>query len=93
RRQQGDGGGVFGDNQFTSTLSVNFHFPRIPRRTFFYGSRPEMLIRKIRSGSRPDPRTDPRSALGKARGISKRSHPRQGIAQMRSSQDQIEISL
>ncbi|WP_234915723.1 hypothetical protein, partial [Aeromonas caviae] len=33
RRQQGDGGGVFGDNQFTSTLSVNFHFPRIPRRT------------------------------------------------------------
>ncbi|MFQ2416972.1 hypothetical protein ACK31A_08145, partial [Aeromonas caviae] len=27
--------GVFGDNQFTSTLSVNFHFPRIPRRTFF----------------------------------------------------------
>ncbi|WP_236261661.1 hypothetical protein, partial [Aeromonas sp. HZM] len=29
----GDGGGVFGDNQFTSTLSVNFHFPRIPRRT------------------------------------------------------------
>ncbi|MGS3153225.1 hypothetical protein ACB268_21085, partial [Aeromonas sanarellii] len=36
RRQQGDGGGVFGDNQFTSTLSVNFHFPRIPRRTLFY---------------------------------------------------------
>ncbi|WP_216823207.1 hypothetical protein, partial [Aeromonas caviae] len=36
RRQQGDGGGVFGDNQFTSTLSVNFHFPRIPRRTFFF---------------------------------------------------------
>ncbi|WP_323930986.1 hypothetical protein, partial [Aeromonas caviae] len=35
RRQQGDGGGVFGDNQFTSTLSVNFHFPRIPRRTLF----------------------------------------------------------
>ncbi|MFM5077672.1 lysozyme inhibitor LprI family protein, partial [Aeromonas caviae] len=34
RRQQGDGGGVFGDNQFTSTLSVNFHFPRIPRRTY-----------------------------------------------------------
>ncbi|WP_270806882.1 hypothetical protein, partial [Aeromonas sp. QDB25] len=33
RRQQGDGGGVFGDSQFTSTLSVNFHFPRIPRRT------------------------------------------------------------
>ncbi|MGU5532950.1 hypothetical protein ACV1D8_20105, partial [Aeromonas caviae] len=33
RRQQGDGGGVFGDNQFTCTLSVNFHFPRIPRRT------------------------------------------------------------
>ncbi|MDY7892825.1 hypothetical protein, partial [Aeromonas caviae] len=33
RRQQGDGGGVFGDNQFTSTLSVNFHFPKIPRRT------------------------------------------------------------
>ncbi|WP_234917123.1 hypothetical protein, partial [Aeromonas caviae] len=39
RRQQGDGGGVFGDNQFTSTLSVNFHFPRIPRRTFFYAYR------------------------------------------------------
>ncbi|WP_323885886.1 hypothetical protein, partial [Aeromonas caviae] len=36
RRQQGDGGGVFGDNQFTSTLSVNFHFPRIPRRTLFF---------------------------------------------------------
>ncbi|MGL6547135.1 hypothetical protein ACSZM6_20820, partial [Aeromonas caviae] len=32
-RQQGDGGGVFGDSQFTSTLSVNFHFPKIPRRT------------------------------------------------------------
>ncbi|WP_206617002.1 hypothetical protein, partial [Aeromonas caviae] len=38
RRQQGDGGGVFGDSQFTSTLSVNFHFPKIPRRTLFYGS-------------------------------------------------------
>ncbi|WP_324034898.1 hypothetical protein, partial [Aeromonas caviae] len=25
--------GVFGDSQFTSTLSVNFHFPKIPRRT------------------------------------------------------------
>ncbi|WP_270836108.1 hypothetical protein, partial [Aeromonas sp. QDB30] len=25
----------FGDSQFTSTLSVNFHFPKIPRRTFF----------------------------------------------------------
>ncbi|WP_210555958.1 hypothetical protein, partial [Aeromonas sp. PrichA-15] len=37
RRQQGDGGGVFGDSQFTSTLSVNFHFPKIPRRTFFHG--------------------------------------------------------
>ncbi|MEA9434594.1 hypothetical protein VCX44_01900, partial [Aeromonas caviae] len=24
------------DSQFTSTLSVNFHFPKIPRRTFFY---------------------------------------------------------
>ncbi|WP_234888728.1 hypothetical protein, partial [Aeromonas caviae] len=35
RRQQGDGGGVFGDSQFTSTLSVNFHFPKIPRRTIF----------------------------------------------------------
>ncbi|MEA9418352.1 hypothetical protein VCX22_12775, partial [Aeromonas caviae] len=23
------------DSQFTSTLSVNFHFPKIPRRTFF----------------------------------------------------------
>ncbi|WP_223953372.1 hypothetical protein, partial [Aeromonas caviae] len=38
RRQQGDGGGVFGDSQFTSTLSVNFHFPKIPRRTFFIAS-------------------------------------------------------
>ncbi|MFQ2756919.1 hypothetical protein ACK3ZN_19325, partial [Aeromonas caviae] len=28
--------GVFGDSQFTSTLSVNFHFPKIPRRTSFY---------------------------------------------------------
>ncbi|WP_216823197.1 hypothetical protein, partial [Aeromonas caviae] len=37
RRQQGDGGGVFGDSQFTSTLSVNFHFPKIPRRTFSKG--------------------------------------------------------
>ncbi|WP_270822840.1 hypothetical protein, partial [Aeromonas sp. QDB14] len=27
----------FGDSQFTSTLSVNFHFPKIPRRTFFCG--------------------------------------------------------
>ncbi|WP_223930771.1 hypothetical protein, partial [Aeromonas caviae] len=36
RRQQGDGGGVFGDSQFTSTLSVNFHFPKIPRRTLNY---------------------------------------------------------
>ena len=26
---------MFGDSQFTSTLSVNFHFPKIPRRTFF----------------------------------------------------------
>nr|WP_255321257.1 hypothetical protein [Enterobacter cloacae complex sp.] len=25
---------MFGDSQFTSTLSVNFHFPKIPRRTF-----------------------------------------------------------
>ncbi|MFQ2713161.1 hypothetical protein ACK3YT_19830, partial [Aeromonas caviae] len=32
--------GVFGDSQFTSTLSVNFHFPKIPRRTFFYGCAP-----------------------------------------------------
>lgn len=24
---------MFGDSQFTSTLSVNFHFPKIPRRT------------------------------------------------------------
>ncbi|WP_223931970.1 hypothetical protein, partial [Aeromonas caviae] len=37
RRQQGDGGGVFGDSQFTSTLSVNFHFPKIPRRTLKKG--------------------------------------------------------
>ncbi|MGT1792533.1 hypothetical protein SPM21_03890, partial [Enterobacter hormaechei subsp. xiangfangensis] len=36
--QQGDGGGVFGDSQFTSTLSVNFHFPKIPRRTCFLSS-------------------------------------------------------
>ncbi|MGU5757945.1 hypothetical protein, partial [Aeromonas caviae] len=28
--------GVFGDSQFTSTLSVNFHFPKIPRRTYFF---------------------------------------------------------
>ncbi|MFM5835447.1 hypothetical protein, partial [Aeromonas caviae] len=40
RRQQGDGGGVFGDSQFTSTLSVNFHFPKIPRRTAFFASLP-----------------------------------------------------
>lgn len=26
---------MFGDSQFTSTLSVNFHFPKIPRRTSF----------------------------------------------------------
>ncbi|MEI4948363.1 hypothetical protein U1555_19945, partial [Aeromonas caviae] len=39
--QQGDGGGVFGDSQFTSTLSVNFHFPKIPRRTFFYAAAKE----------------------------------------------------
>ncbi|GKR80739.1 hypothetical protein KAM481_42090 [Aeromonas caviae] len=26
---------MFGDSQFTSTLSVNFHFPKIPRRTYF----------------------------------------------------------
>lgn len=25
---------MFGDSQFTSTLSVNFHFPKIPRRTY-----------------------------------------------------------
>ncbi|WP_216824563.1 hypothetical protein, partial [Aeromonas caviae] len=42
RRQQGDGGGVFGDSQFTSTLSVNFHFPKIPRRTFFYACHPRL---------------------------------------------------
>ncbi|MFQ2756826.1 hypothetical protein ACK3ZM_18780, partial [Aeromonas caviae] len=29
--------GVFGDSQFTSTLSVNFHFPKIPRRTKYKG--------------------------------------------------------
>ncbi|WP_234888623.1 hypothetical protein, partial [Aeromonas caviae] len=48
RRQQGDGGGVFGDSQFTSTLSVNFHFPKIPRRTFllslFCGEPPEVAV-------------------------------------------------
>ncbi|QQA62166.1 hypothetical protein JC965_06660 [Aeromonas caviae] len=27
---------MFGDSQFTSTLSVNFHFPKIPRRTYFF---------------------------------------------------------
>ena len=27
------------DSQFTSTLSVNFHFPKIPRRTIFMGER------------------------------------------------------
>ncbi|WP_270821741.1 hypothetical protein, partial [Aeromonas sp. QDB14] len=31
--------GVFGDSQFTSTLSVNFHFPKIPRRTVFFAPR------------------------------------------------------
>ncbi|WP_204509412.1 hypothetical protein, partial [Aeromonas caviae] len=43
RRQQGDGGGVFGDSQFTSTLSVNFHFPKIPRRTFYLAARRSCL--------------------------------------------------
>ncbi|WP_270670340.1 hypothetical protein, partial [Aeromonas sp. QDB04] len=38
--------GVFGDSQFTSTLSVNFHFPKIPRRTFFMG----MGLRMGRAG-------------------------------------------
>ncbi|WP_324034859.1 hypothetical protein, partial [Aeromonas caviae] len=33
--------GVFGDSQFTSTLSVNFHFPKIPRRTIFYSLTPD----------------------------------------------------
>ena len=32
-RQQGDGGGVFGDNQFTSTLSVNFPLSQDHART------------------------------------------------------------
>ncbi|QQA59950.1 hypothetical protein JC965_17175 [Aeromonas caviae] len=27
---------MFGDSQFTSTLSVNFHFPKIPRRTLIF---------------------------------------------------------
>ncbi|WP_219812544.1 MULTISPECIES: hypothetical protein, partial [Aeromonas] len=49
RRQQGDGGGVFGDSQFTSTLSVNFHFPKIPRRTFFHG----LKNVRVMSGSYP----------------------------------------
>ncbi|WP_223930781.1 hypothetical protein, partial [Aeromonas caviae] len=56
RRQQGDGGGVFGDNQFTSTLSVNFHFPRIPRRTSNYAMETAFvscsgLLRGIKKGS------------------------------------------
>ena len=37
---------MFGDSQFTSTLSVNFHFPKIPRRTFFMG----MGLRMGRAG-------------------------------------------
>lgn len=32
---------MFGDSQFTSTLSVNFHFPKIPRRT---ENKPQVLI-------------------------------------------------
>ncbi|WP_270807372.1 hypothetical protein, partial [Aeromonas sp. QDB25] len=44
RRQQGDGGGVFGDSQFTSTLSVNFHFPKIPRRTYFFACTPDACL-------------------------------------------------
>ncbi|MFQ2570120.1 hypothetical protein ACK3Z8_02510, partial [Aeromonas caviae] len=48
RRQQGDGGGVFGDSQFTSTLSVNFHFPKIPRRTFLYAGSHD--IRSVKMG-------------------------------------------
>ncbi|MFM5177000.1 hypothetical protein ACEUAO_16660, partial [Aeromonas caviae] len=52
RRQQGDGGGVFGDNQFTSTLSVNFHFPRIPRRTFLINNLHSTIAMR-RVGDRP----------------------------------------
>ncbi|WP_270667005.1 MULTISPECIES: hypothetical protein, partial [unclassified Aeromonas] len=41
---------VFGDSQFTSTLSVNFHFPKIPRRTLFLASEkiglPMRLVRR-----------------------------------------------
>ncbi|GKR22431.1 tRNA modification GTPase MnmE [Aeromonas caviae] len=35
---------MFGDSQFTSTLSVNFHFPKIPRRTFFITMSPTLLL-------------------------------------------------
>ncbi|WP_244057369.1 hypothetical protein, partial [Aeromonas caviae] len=51
RRQQGDGGGVFGDSQFTSTLSVNFHFPKIPRRTEKKGVLPLIPVKGRRVGT------------------------------------------
>lgn len=52
-----------------------------------------MLIREIKSGSCPDPVMPRQGSTDKGPAISKRSHPPQGIVQMRSSQDQIEISL
>ena len=50
-----------------------------PPRAGFYGSRPEMLIPRSGRSCRIHGQIRV-SALGKARGISKRSHPRQGIA-------------
>lgn len=39
---------MFGDSQFTSTLSVNFHFPKIPRRTFLYMGNPVKQARPLK---------------------------------------------
>ncbi|MGU5559562.1 hypothetical protein ACV1C9_20910, partial [Aeromonas caviae] len=41
----------FGDSQFTSTLSVNFHFPKIPRRTKKNGH-PMMTVESNEGNSR-----------------------------------------
>ncbi|MDH0433913.1 hypothetical protein N7366_11705 [Aeromonas caviae] len=41
---------MFGDSQFTSTLSVNFHFPRIPRRTFYLAEQRDQLQQVLRGG-------------------------------------------
>jgi len=53
----------------------------------------DLLIGEIKSGSSQDPPDWPRTPPGKGPAISKHSHPRRGIAQLRSSQDQIRISL